>query len=54
MRKTVIPLLRALPSAADIVRCRLCNELVFMGEVCRTDDERNECPSRRQLEEAAA
>jgi hypothetical protein len=42
-----------LPSGAVITRCRHCNELVFQGELCTTDEERIECPSRRLLEEVA-
>jgi hypothetical protein len=54
MRKTVIPLLRHLPSGSVIQRCGLCNELVFAGEICRTNEESADCPSRGELEEAAA
>jgi hypothetical protein len=53
MRKTVIPLLRNLPPHVVITRCRHCGDLAFEGELCRTDEERVECPSRRMLEEVA-
>jgi hypothetical protein len=54
MRKTVIPLLRHLPNGVVIQRCGRCGELAFVGEMCKTDKESEECPSRGELEEAAA
>jgi hypothetical protein len=53
MRKTVIPLLRDLPPFALIMRCQLCGELVFGGEICKSADEAAECPPRRLLEQVA-
>ena len=54
MRTTPLPLLSQLPRGFTIERCRICLELAFADEICRSEQEAVACPPRAEVDSRQA